>query len=241
MRDELILALDLYFQDGRKARKASCEGLSEILRSIPVEPELAEDPKFRNWKAVYAKLQNFTGIDPEWRRKGFSNGSDQDQIVWDDFSYRPAYLRGVAEAILDNLGTLAPPELEPDGPDLLEDAPEGRILTRLHSTRERSAKLRAAKKKRALAETGRLACEGCDVDFQERYGERGTGFIECHHLRPLSTLQPGQRTRLEDVALLCSNCHRMVHVRQPWLSVEELIEIQRRAARLPSIRSQPST
>lgn len=238
MRDELILALDLYFQDGRKARKASCEGLSEILRSIPVEPELAEDPKFRNWKGVYAKLQNFTGLDPEWARKGFSNGSEQDQIVWDEFSAQPTYLRRVAEAILGNLGSLAPPELEADDFDLLEDAPEGRILTRLHSTRERSAKLRAAKKKRVLDENGRLACEGCGIDFQERYGERGTGFIECHHLKPLSTLKPGQRTRLDDLALLCSNCHRMVHVRHPWLSVEELVDIQRRAVHQPSIRLQ---
>ncbi len=54
MRDELILALDLYFADGRKAKRGSCENLSNLLRAIPVEPELADNPKFRNWTSVYA-------------------------------------------------------------------------------------------------------------------------------------------------------------------------------------------
>ncbi len=59
------------------------------------------------------------------------------------------------------------------------------------------------------------------MDFGERYGQRGEGFIECHHTKPLAS--PGQTvTRLDDLALLCSNCHRMVHLRRPMLSVEDL-------------------
>ena len=226
MRDELILALDLYFVDGRKAKRGPCEDLSAVLRSIPVEPELADDPKFRNWRGVYAKMQNFTGLDPGWARKGFTNGGEQDQVFWNEFSGDPDRLQKVAEAIRANLTSLEPSQIEEDDPVAIEDAPEGRILTRLHSTRERSSKLRAAKKAKVLEETGRLACVGCDMDFGERYGERGSGFIECHHLKPLSTLKPNQRTKLDDLALLCSNCHRMVHVRDPWLSLEQLVEIQ---------------
>jgi 5-methylcytosine-specific restriction protein A len=72
-----------------------------------------------------------------------------------------------------------------------------------------------------LKSTGRLACEACDLDFGERYGRRGEGFIECHHTQPLA--ESGETvTRLDDLMLLCSNCHRMVHLRRPMLSIDDL-------------------
>ena len=56
---------------------------------------------------------------------------------------------------------------------------------------------------------GRLICECCDFDFVKAYGQFAEGFIECHHKIFLSE---GERiTRLEDLALVCSNCHRMLH------------------------------
>ena len=37
-----------------------------------------------------------------------------------------------------------------------------------------------------------------------------------------SKMLPGASTRLEDLCLLCSNCHRMIHRKTPWLSLKEL-------------------
>jgi 5-methylcytosine-specific restriction enzyme A len=57
-------------------------------------------------------------------------------------------------------------------------------------------------------------CQACDLDFGERYGEIGKGFIEAHHLRPIATLEEGVPVKYEvaaDFAVLCSNCHRMIH------------------------------
>nr|WP_227672732.1 HNH endonuclease [Komagataeibacter sp. FXV3] len=102
------------------------------------------------------------------------------------------------------------------------EAPEGRILTVLHHSRERSRKIVQAKKKDVLAKTGRLACEACGFDFVERYGDRGQGFIECHHIKPLSDLPNETKTRLDDLALVCANCHRMIHAQRPWMNIEEL-------------------
>jgi hypothetical protein len=45
---------------------------------------------------------------------------------------------------------------------------------------------------------------------------------EAHHVKPVHTLKPGDKTRLEDFALLCSNCHRMVHAKRLWLNLERL-------------------
>src|SRR5262249_20405624 len=57
-------------------------------------------------------------------------------------------------------------------------------------------------------------CQACDLDFGERYGKIGEGFIEAHHLLPIATLEEGVPVKYdvaEDFAVLCSNCHRMIH------------------------------
>lgn len=57
-------------------------------------------------------------------------------------------------------------------------------------------------------------CQACDLTFEERYGKIGKGFIEAHHLKPISTLTEGVPVTYNvagDFAVLCSNCHRMIH------------------------------
>ena len=101
--------------------------------------------------------------------------------------------------------------------------PEGRGSYRLHRQIERNRKLVKAAKAKAKQE-GRLYCWVCDFDFAKCYGDRGEGFIEAHHTIPVSQLGENATTRLEDVAMVCSNCHRMLH-RTPWLSIEGLRDI----------------
>ena len=57
-------------------------------------------------------------------------------------------------------------------------------------------------------------CQACDLSFPQRYGAIGEGFIEAHHLKPISTLEEGVTVHYDiatDFAVLCSNCHRMIH------------------------------
>jgi 5-methylcytosine-specific restriction protein A len=119
----------------------------------------------------------------------------------------------------------------PDIEELNIEVREGgrRLVT--HFRRERNRAVVQAKKKQVMAQTRELRCEACGIDFRETYGDRGMGFCEAHHTRPLSDEDREVQTKLEDLALLCSNCHRMIH-RQPMLSVAELrslIVTQRRA------------
>lgn len=96
---------------------------------------------------------------------------------------------------------------------------EGRRLLRLHWERERRPGIAEAKKRATLLTTGRLVCEACDFDFASVYGELGSGFAECHHIFPIAE---GEReTTAGDLAIVCANCHRMLHKR-PWRHVEEL-------------------
>ena len=80
------------------------------------------------------------------------------------------------------------------------------------------------KKAQVLQSTGRLGCEACDVDFGEVYGEIGQGFIECHHTVPLFS-GPERSTRLAELVVVCSNCHRMIHRARPMMSVALLKEL----------------
>ncbi|WP_427888645.1 HNH endonuclease [Kribbella sp. GL6] len=60
---------------------------------------------------------------------------------------------------------------------------------------------------------------GCGFDFNATYGTCGSGYIECHHRTPLGVT--GQtHTLLADLALICSNCHRMIHPTRISLTVE---------------------
>jgi hypothetical protein len=115
-------------------------------------------------------------------------------------------------------------------------AEEGRILSRRHRRRERNPRLVERKKALVMEQKdGRLICEACDLDFVERYGEAlGAGLAECHHRTPLGLLEGRTFTRLEDLAIVCANCHRVLHRRRGKnLTVEqlrELVEARRRAA-----------
>ena len=69
-------------------------------------------------------------------------------------------------------------------------------------------------------------CAVCGLNFQDVYGEIGYKFIEVHHKMPVSMMTPDYQFDVDkDLVPLCSNCHSMVHRRNPPYTVEELKEI----------------
>jgi hypothetical protein len=105
--------------------------------------------------------------------------------------------------------------------------PEGRELFLRHRARERNPRLIDLAKARFLRTHGKLFCQACDFDFERTYGELGRGFIEAHHTIPVSELSSGSTTKVNDIALVCSNCHRMLHRKRPWLALSELKTVLR--------------
>jgi len=61
------------------------------------------------------------------------------------------------------------------------------------------------------ANGGWLPCEACKVDFFEVYGEIGRDYAQVHHLKSLSDRTKPSLTKLSDLAVVCANCHVMVH------------------------------
>ena len=90
---------------------------------------------------------------------------------------------------------------------------EGERLQRLVAHRRREFGLRKQKIESVLRENGSLSCEvpGCGFDFLRAYGQLGAGYAHVHHLRPLSDYRGQEQTRLSDLAIVCANCHAMIH------------------------------
>lgn len=223
-KDELILALDLYLKLGGtpgSPKHPEVRDLSELLRRLPIHRAQERNENFRNPNSVYMKLGNLSAHDPDYLGSGLKRGSNLDQWVWQEFGQDRERLKSLADGIrkvgLRN-GEAKSFDLELDQ-DIF---PEGRLLTLTHRRHERNRKAVEKKKAHVLRVNGRLRCEACDFDFAERYGKLGVGFAECHHLRPLHLLTGATTVRLEDLAILCANCHRIIHRVSPMMSVVEL-------------------
>lgn len=102
--------------------------------------------------------------------------------------------------------------------------PEGKEKYSIHKSKERNKALVDKVKMDAMKKDPKLRCCICHFSFFERYGERGNGFIEAHHIFPISKLTEETETKIKDLILVCSNCHRMLH-RNPWLSKNELQDL----------------
>jgi len=112
-----------------------------------------------------------------------------------------------------------------DFTDSVGSVEEGKRILKSHYIRERNPKIIREAKNKVLKEGGELKCEICSFKFFDHYGERGKNYIEGHHKLPVSEMEANSVTKVDDIALVCSNCHRMVHTKQPWLSIEELKNI----------------
>lgn len=192
-RDEIILALDLYFNKDlgpMDSRNPKIIALSELLNRLPIIDHKPNQQTFRNPNGVTLKLSNFKALDPNYDGKGMEAYSKLDKEVFEEFSADLSKLYQIASVIkqiLDNPQLLEEvSNIENDETSAMDSVKEGQILYKLHKVRERDRKIIEAKKKRVLKENGELKCEACDFDFEKTYGVMGKGYIECHHLIPLS-------------------------------------------------------
>ncbi len=106
---------------------------------------------------------------------------------------------------------------EPVGRDDEElEAFEGKPRKYFVIHRHRESSLRRAKIRNVLQNNrGKLVCEvaGCGFDFAKRYGDIGQGYAHVHHLRPLGhAAGKGVKTNLRQLAIVCANCHAMIHL-----------------------------
>jgi len=175
-----------------------------------------EWPAWRSKSSTIPKARKFEGVEDY-----FNNGVGQvrPELIERDIKLAAQLSKQVRHLALEDeelegLKELPRREYKEGGQRLVEHR-------QLEKTRNpalvRDAK-KAFKKKH-----GRLFCEACAFDFENRYGKRGKGYIEAHHRKPISEMSDVVILKIEDLAMVCSNCHRMLHrYRSGWITVEEL-------------------
>ena len=110
-----------------------------------------------------------------------------------------------------------------EGITTLKELRQYKTHRRIERTTDNSRKV-----KRELGYT----CQACGFNFKNTYGELSLNkkkeeFIEAHHIRQIQDLPEGEvvEFNIEDFAVLCSNCHRMVHRKNPPYSINEIKKI----------------
>ena len=219
-REETILALDLYIDlKGKIPVKTHPQilQLSELLRASPAHNENVKKPSFRNPDGIVFKLQNLRKLASG---QGLSNLSKMDRTIWNEFKNSPYQLKNAATTIRNQLQSIM--NLNEEAPNYTL-FPEGKFFTEVHRKRERDAKLRTfvLKQKR---QNNQLHCEICNSSPKVGLKNIADAMFEIHHIIPLSFGKERQ-TKVSDVALLCANCHRMLHraitLKKKWISIEE--------------------
>lgn len=106
------------------------------------------------------------------------------------------------------------------GEEDVDLAPEGAIRRVVVNSYERSPKNR----EEAIRHHG-TACFGCDLEMSETYGSIASDFIHIHHIKPLRDLDAAKAPTVEELVPLCPNCHAVVHLKKPPLTIEQLRQI----------------
>jgi 5-methylcytosine-specific restriction protein A len=226
-RDEIILALDLYFANSASIPSKESEqvkNLSSLLNAMHVAMGTTAGTTIRNVNGVYLKLMNLRALDPAYLAQGkvgMQAGGKLEKTVWAEYVDHREKLASDAAAIRSAITALTWPTSDAEDGLPGYEGDEGGVVIRLHKRYERDRRLIAEKKKAAKAARP-LACEACGFDFAASYGELGADFIEVHHKHPVHLMKAKSKTHLNDLALLCANCHRMAHRKRIPLTVDEL-------------------
>ena len=87
-RDEIILALDLYFDKDRGSidkNNPRIIELSHLLNKLPLFTDRPDAERFRNPNGVTLKLSNFLALDETYEGKGMRSFSKGDAKVFAEF------------------------------------------------------------------------------------------------------------------------------------------------------------
>ena len=178
-----------------------------LKNEIPEDAELIND--LRNLIGVYRELVGIVGTNYENIVKGFLSQDIKELLeTKQDESELEIELLEVDK---------------PVSPEEYKEYKEGQRKLKQHVIRERNSQVIYEAKKNFKLKNIRVYCEICGFDFEKKYGEIGKNFIEGHHKLPISEIT-GEYNKItsRDIVLVCSNCHRILHRKRPWLTVEEL-------------------
>lgn len=144
------------------------------------------------------------------------------KMYWDSQSSGITIPDDVAEALEEEWALLLkqPPRiLPPTEPSAIE----GTMTETMRYVRGRSRHLR----EHALAAANGVCCV-CGTDYSKLLGGKGVRVLQAHHRRQLAASDAPRVTKLSDLAVVCANCHSLIHMNlKRALGVEELRQMLR--------------
>lgn len=190
------------FRFGRRVKTVAISPLNSL---IPVSSTIWANVSFQGISQGNAcRIDKISGIE---------NTDEYLKNIWDQLT--PFFVDRFKQSVVNTNSYLN--EIESQDQDL--SVREGKMKLVSHYRRERNSEIVNRKKEIAIANDN-LKCEVCNFSFAKKFG---VNFIECHHLNPIS--QTGKtETTLNDLALVCANCHRMLHkkIDGEFLSIKQL-------------------
>lgn len=218
--EEMILALDVYFKlepHQLNKRNRRVLDLSILLNHLDIHQNVSEMENFRNPTGVSMILQNIASIDPMASNRGLPNASKLIKRMFEQYTMQRDRLHQLAYDIKDSISD---PMIR-YGLYRYGDEEGGELCNFAHQEFERLSNVNEFKKELIGNEEAAL-CEVCKLDLYNVYGERAHAAISCHYDETLLRLDQVESTNTSDWALVCQNCHTIMHQHPIWLTTKEM-------------------
>ena len=216
-RDEVILALDLFFSSHKKVFPVDSPEvikLSKLLNELPIIPREDKTDDFRNTSGIHFQLSQF---DSYLKGRVLKVGKIFVQ-VYEEYIHDLSELHKIASAIRNSKNIL---NTIPFG-DKVEGLgfKEGALLFHLHRYFEADYKLRL------LGKFIKDNCTICKLDFTQAYHGSKDDFYELHLIKPPKDYTDDYSYSCSDYIVVCPSCHKVLHITRPWvdkINIEKIL------------------
>lgn len=220
-REELILALDLYFDldyGQMHGKNKEVVRLSNELRSLSIHQSISINENFRSVNSVGLKLANFKKLDQNFTGRGMRAGAKLDTEIWKEFHRHRDKLKSEADLVRQlylnsKIQTSTRNKLQYQN-----------FAYQLHKNRETDPFILKYKLD-IIQGNNKIRCEVCSLDVEKLYGEIGKNIIEMHYTKEVKQDSKRSLSEIEDFILVCPNCHKILEEQFEVINAEDLKRI----------------
>ena len=184
----------------------------------------SSEPKYRNINGVYLRLMNFRSCDPYWLNQGQvgmrAGTKGKCKEIWDEFVEDAELVHELAEQIKAEIKLDPVPNAPETERSEVQPVLEGKRRLRIHYSRERSSQ-RKHKLQYFQKTHGQIFCEACGENGKCYEFDKKESIFEVHHILPLAMAEDQVITKLDDLAVVCANCHRAIHSLSPLPTIKQ--------------------
>lgn len=204
LREEIILALDLYFNldyGQMHGKNKEVIALSDDLKKMNLHKRISDPQSFRSVNSVALKLNNIKKLDQNFGGKGMRDGGKLEQDIWKEFYRHRGTLK--KEAWMIRL-TYFSPEI----PQINQI--DNNLAKGIHKHRETDPIILKQKLKYVEENSDFLSCEICRLQPTALYGRLGDKLMEIHYNKIIDLELGSIPISIDDFLVVCPNCHAIL-------------------------------